>query len=121
MATIKLYEIYANTEIPSEDNECILSIFSEIHSGDFSVQYIAQKTADIAAILGHASHKLSLKRRVFIRSVINSEYKDLCSSSQSVTKFLFGGNLPQVVKELNLTNELGSRPINKHSYSRNRS
>ena len=121
MATIKLYEIYANTEIPSEDNECILSIFSEIHSGDFSVQYIAQKTADIAAILGQASHELSLKRRVFIRSVINSEYTDLCSSSQPVTEFLVGDNLPQVVKELNLTNKLGSRPINKHSYSRNRS
>ena len=29
-----------------------LSILSEIHSGDFSVQSIAQKTADIVAILG---------------------------------------------------------------------
>ena len=58
-----------------------LSILSEIQSGDFSVQSIVQKTADIAAILGQISHELSLKRRVFIRSVINSEYKDLCSSS----------------------------------------
>ena len=55
-----------------------LSILSEIHSGDFSVQSIAQKTADIAAILGQASHELSLKRRMFIKSVINSEYNDLC-------------------------------------------
>ena len=62
----------------------------------------------------------SLRRRVFIRSVkINSEFKDLCSSSQAVTEFLFGDNLLQVAKELNLTNKLGSRPINKHSYSRN--
>ena len=37
-----------------------LSILSEIQSGDFSVQTIAQKTADIATILGQASHKLSL-------------------------------------------------------------
>ena len=29
-----------------------LSILSEIHSVDFSVQSIAQKTADIVAILG---------------------------------------------------------------------
>ena len=58
-----------------------LIILSEIHSRDFSVQNIAQKTADIAAILGQASHELSLKRRVFIRNVINSEYKDLCSIS----------------------------------------
>ena len=94
-----------------------LSIIREIHSGDFSVQSIAQKTADIAAILGQASHELSLKQRVFIRSVINSEYKVLCSSSQPVTKFLFADNLPQVVKDLNLTNKLGSRPISKFSYS----
>ena len=97
-----------------------LSILGEIHSGDISVQSIAQKTADIAAILRQASHELSLKRRVFIRSVINSEYKDLCSSSEPVTEFLFRDNLPQVVKELDLANRLGSRPINKHSYSRNR-
>ena len=90
---------------------------SEIHSGDFSVQSIAQKTADIAAILGQASHELSLKQRVFVRSVINSEYKDLCSSSQPVTKFVFADNLPQVVKDLNLTNKLGPRPISKFSYS----
>ena len=37
-----------------------LSILSEIHSGDFSVQSIAQKTEDIAAILCQASHELSL-------------------------------------------------------------
>ena len=94
-----------------------LSILSEIHSGDFT---IAQKTADIVAILGQASHELSLKWKVFIRSVINSEYKDLCSSSQPVTEFLFGEDLPQAVKELNLTNKLGYRPINKLSYSINR-
>ena len=50
-----------------------LSMLSKIQSRDFSLQSIAQKTADIAAILGQASHELSLKRRVFIRSVINSE------------------------------------------------
>ena len=84
------------------------------YSGDFGVQSIAEKTADIAAILGQASNELSLKGRVFIRSVINGEYRDLCSSSQSVTEFLFGNNLPHVVKELNLTNKFGSRPINKY-------
>ena len=59
-----------------------LSILREIHSGDFSVQSIAQKTAEIAAILGQASHKVSLKRRVFIRSV-----KDLCLSFCLATIF----------------------------------
>ena len=57
---------------------------------------------------------------MFIRGIINSEYKHLCSCSQPVTEFLFGDNLPQVAKELVLTNKLGSRTINKPSYSRNR-
>ena len=59
-----------------------LSILSEVRSGNFSVQSIAHKAADIAAIFGQASNELSLKQRVFIRSVISSEYKGLCSSSQ---------------------------------------
>ena len=55
-----------------------LSILSKKHNGDFSMQSVAQKTADVAAISSQASHELSLKLRVFIRSVINSEYKNLC-------------------------------------------
>ena len=52
-----------------------LNIFSEIHNGGFSVQSIAQETGDIAAILCQASHELSLKRRVFIGSVITVNTK----------------------------------------------
>ena len=56
-----------------------LSILSEIHrGGDFSMQSIAQKTADIVAMKGEASNELSLRQKVFIRNVTNSEYKDLC-------------------------------------------
>ena len=38
-----------------------LSILSEIHSGDFSVESIVQKTVDIDALLGEVSHELSRK------------------------------------------------------------
>ena len=37
-----------------------LNILSEVHSGDFIVQSISQKTVDIAAILDQASHEFSL-------------------------------------------------------------
>ena len=63
-----------------------VSILSEIHSSDFSVQSITQKTVDIAAI--------SLKRSVFIRSIMNNEYKDLCSSNQPVS-FCFNTIFPR--------------------------
>ena len=64
------------------------------------------------------AHMKSLRNEKCSSETVNT--KDFkCSSSQPVTEFLFGDNFPQVVKELNLTNKLGSRPINKHSYSRN--
>ena len=46
-----------------------LSVQREIHSGHFSVQSIAQRTAEIAAMLVAALNELSLKQGVFIKSV----------------------------------------------------
>ena len=57
-----------------------LSILSEIQSGDFSVQSIAQKTTDVAAILGQASHELSLSET---KSVHQECYK------QRIQRFVF--------------------------------
>ena len=39
--------------------------------------------------------------------MIKDEYKDLCSSSE-VTEFLFGNDLPNLIKELNLTHRLAN-------------
>ena len=64
------------------------------------------------------SSTVAYKRVAYKKNLV---YKDLCSSTQSVKEFLYGDDLSQVVKELNLTNKLGFRPINKYSYSRNRS
>ena len=46
-----------------------LSVLREIHSGHFSVQSIAQRTGEIAAMLVPALNELSLKQGVFIKSV----------------------------------------------------
>ena len=88
-----------------------------LHLQVFLVKYIVAilSTQSFVAMLGQASNE------VFKRSVINSEYKDLCSRNQPVPEFLLGHNLPQGVKELDLTNKLGSRPKNKYSYFRNKS
>ena len=68
----------------------------------------------MAAILGHAALDISHKRRLFIKSVLNEEYKDLASSTHEVTDFLFGDNLAKQVKDLNLTNKLSINIINKN-------
>jgi len=86
-----------------------LKILEEVKNGNVSVQSLAQKTVDMAAILGHASHEISLKRRIFIRGNINPQYKDLCAQSQPITSKLFGDDLPKLVKELNLTNKISNK------------
>ena len=72
-----------------------MSMFEEAQKPECSKQSLAQKTVDAAAILGHASNELSLKRRTFIRGVIHNDYKDLCSPSQPITSLLFGDDLPK--------------------------
>ena len=84
-----------------------LMIMTECQKEDgVDVQKIAQIITDTSALLSYASHEISLKRRVFIRSVINPEYKDLCATSQPMTDKLFGDDLPKNVKELRLTNTI---------------
>ena len=59
-------------------------------------------------MLGHARYEISLKRRQFIKSVIKDEYRYLCSNSQEITDYLFGDNLEERIKEINLTNRLAN-------------
>ena len=74
---------------------------------------LSQLLTDIAAMLGHASYEISLKRRQCIKSVIKDEYRYLCFSSQEITDYLFGANLEERIKEINLTNRLAN---NKPQY-----
>ena len=93
---IKAKYIYTTTQQPSVD-----------------IQKIAQINVDMTAILGQAALDISYKRRLFIKSVLKEEYKDLPSTTHEVTDFLFGDNLAKQVKDLNLTNKLS---INTHKY-----
>ena len=88
-------------------------ILEQVQTGTVDLQFITQSTADIAAMLGHANYEISLKRRQFIKSVIKEEYRYLCSNSQEITDFLFGENLEERIKEINLTNRLAN---NKPQY-----
>ena len=64
-----------------------------------------QTTADITAMLGQATNEISQKRRLFVRSVLKDEYKDLTSITSETLELLFGDNLPQKIKDLNLRNK----------------
>ena len=81
---------------------CSLEVLEHTQQPSVDIQKIAQINVDI-----------SYKRRLFIKSVLKEEYKDLASTTHEVTDFLFGDNLARQVKDLNLTNKLS---INTHKY-----
>ncbi|KAK7469507.1 hypothetical protein BaRGS_00036486 [Batillaria attramentaria] len=66
---------------------------------------IAQN-ADAVALLGHASHELSLFRRINIRPSLEQSYMGLCSDKVPVTNYLFGDDLAGSMKEVQETNKL---------------
>ena len=92
-----------------------LVILEQLQTGTVDLQFITQSTADIAGMLGHAIHEISLKSRTFYKSVIKDEYRYLCSISQEITDYFFGDNLEERIKEVNLTNRLAN---NKPQYRR---
>ena len=67
------------------------------------------QNGDAVALLAHASHELSLFRRSSIRPSLEQGYSGLCSDKVPVTKFLFGDNLADSMKEVQETSKLCSR------------
>ena len=92
---------------------CALEVLGHAQQPNVDIQKIAQINVDMTAILGQAALDISYKRRLFIKSVLKEEYKDLASTTHEVTDFLFGDNLAKQVKDLNLTNKLS---INTDKY-----
>ena len=86
-----------------------LSIANDVLENKIDIKNVLQKTSDIIGLLGHASSDLSFKRKLFIRSVLKDEYKDLVSVNTEETEKLFGDNLSQNIKDLNLRNKLKQR------------
>lgn len=93
-----------------------LSIATDVLSNKFNKENIIQTTANMVALLGEASNEISKKRKLFIRSVLKDEYKDLTSLTTETTENLFGDNLSQNIKDLNLRNKL---KLKSYSYSKN--
>lgn len=76
-----------------------LSIANEILSSEnMNRKSLIQKTADLITFLGHANTELCQKRKLFVRSVLKEEYKDLTTVSTEVTKNLFGDTCPNISK-----------------------
>ena len=71
---------------------------------------ILQNTADIIALLGHTSNVIALKRKIALSSVIKPEYRSLCyASGTGMDEFIFGQNLENQLKQINVTSELTTK------------
>ena len=103
----------------------VIGLFCEGQKKSPDFHAMAQSVADIAAMLGDASHEVSRKRRAFIRGSLVSEYKALCTHKGS-RNWLFGDDLSKDIADLKLTNKLKKKPSYEHgryqkgSYRQNR-
>jgi len=92
-----------------------LSVATSVVSDKINKKEIVQTIANLVALLGEASSEISKKRKLFIRSVLKDEYKDLTALSNETTENLFGNNLSQNIKDLNLRNKLKTKTYNSYT------
>ena len=59
--------------------------------------------------MAHSVYEVNLSRRELIRPDLNEQYKQLCSSQTPISKFLFGADPSNVVKEISKTNKVSKR------------
>ncbi len=64
--------------------------------------------ADALALLGHATHQLSMNRRRDIKPFLNKEYATLCSPQEPVTEFVFGDELQSQLNNIKAPNKIGN-------------
>ncbi|CAB4008924.1 Hypothetical predicted protein, partial [Paramuricea clavata] len=67
--------------------------------------------ADAVALLGHATHQLSMHRRQAIKPFLpflNKEYATHCSPQGPVTEFLFGDELQSQLNNIKASNKIGN-------------
>ena len=73
---------------------------------------ILQNTADIMALLGHASNEISLIRKITLSCVIKPEYKSLFyAPGTGMDQIIFGQNLESQLKEISVTSKLTTKKL----------
>ena len=67
-----------------------------------------QIAADVVAMLGHVSYELSNQRKFMLGKVIQPNFRPLCAKDTvKPTKLLFGENVTQLIKDVQVKNKIG--------------
>lgn len=93
----------------------VIRIIKNVLNEDKNKKELVQISSDVAGLIGQASKDIAFKRKLFIKSALKDEYKDLVSTGDNskLTEKLFGENLTQNIKDLKLRNKLkNTKPSN---------
>lgn len=88
----------------------------------FDTAKAVRQILDSVALLTHANCDIIQRRRELIRPDLNKLYQQICAEHVSFTGFLFGDDLPQKIKDINMTNRVGQKlsgQEHKGSFNRN--
>ncbi|XP_044177125.1 uncharacterized protein LOC122959705 [Acropora millepora] len=88
----------------------------------FDTAKAVRQILDSVALLTHANCDIIQRRRELIRPDLNMLYQQICAEHVSFTGFLFGDDLPQKIKDINMTNRVGQKlsgQEHKGSFNRN--
>jgi hypothetical protein len=72
------------------------------------IDKLLSMNADALALLGHATHQLSMHRRQAIKPFLNKEYATLCSPQGPDTEFLFGDEIQSQLNNIKASNKNGN-------------
>lgn len=100
---VQMIIVKAMSAITTLVNDCMIS------KAGLEKQNILAKATDALALLGSANIDFNLFRRELIKPELNSEYKNLCDKSTPVSKFLFGDNVSQQLRDINDANKLSKK------------
>ena len=75
----------------------------------FDTAKAVRQILDSVALLTHANCDIIQRRRELIRPDLNKLYQQICAEHVSFTGFLFGDDLPQKIKDINMTNRVGQK------------
>ena len=73
----------------------------------FDTAKAVRQILDSVALLTHANCDIIQCRQELIRPDLNKLYQQICAEHVSFTGFLFGDDLPQKIKDINMTNRVG--------------
>lgn len=86
--------------------DTLLTARNKKQSKEMNLDELIGSHTDALALLGHAQHELSMKRRDAIRPSLNKDYTGLCSQNVPITSLLFGDDLQQQLNTIKASNKI---------------